>query len=256
MRDIDIDKEIIRIAGFLKAYFKEASFGKAVIGLSGGIDSAVSAALTALALGPDNVLGLMMPYSASHPDSLNHALELAGSLEIAHQVIPVSDWTDPYFNAFEPAADPLRRGNWMARARMCVLFDQSAKLKALVIGTSNRTELLVGYFTQYGDSACAIEPIGHLYKTEVRAMALKLKIPQAIIDKSPSADLWAGQTDEAEMGISYAALDEALYDITEKGIDSYLESAAYSEVEFQRAMILMKRSAFKRVPPPVPELPC
>ena len=256
MRNIDIDREIERISAFIKGYFSEAGFSKAVIGLSGGIDSAVSAALTAKALGPENVWGFMLPYKASDPNSLAHALELVTAIGIPHRVIPISTWTDSYFDDYEPGADQLRRGNWMARARMCVLFDQSAALRALVIGTSNRSELLVGYFTQYGDSACALEPIGHLYKTEVKAMAARLRIPTSIIAKAPSADLWSGQTDEAEMGISYKNLDEALFDLTERNIQTWSPALPYSQADFDRASQLMRRSAFKRINPPIPEPPC
>lgn len=256
MRYIDIDREIDRVCGFISDYFTASGFSKAVIGLSGGIDSAVSAALTAKALGAGNVLGFMLPYSASDPNSLAHALELATTIGISASVIPISGWTDPYFDSFEQQADQLRRGNWMARARMCVLYDQSAKHRALVIGTSNRSELLVGYFTQYGDSACAIEPIGHLYKTEVRLLASRLGIPASIIDKAPSADLWSGQTDEDEMGISYKVLDEVLYDITERGVDNWNQALPYSLQEYERASHLMQRSSFKRQNPPIPEPPC
>lgn len=252
MRELDINLEGHRVVKFIRDYFQRNGFHTAVIGISGGIDSAVSAALTAEALGKDNVLGLMLPYRTSHPDSLNDALTLAKTLGIKHEVIDISPMTDAYFNAYSNDADPLRRGNWMARTRMCVLFDYAAKLSALVIGTSNRSELLTGYCTQYGDSACAIEPIGHLYKTEVRRLATKLGVPETIITKTPTADLWEGQTDEAELGMSYAQLDEILYELTELHVNHEAGGKFSFPLEaYRRVDKLIRNSAFKRTMPPI-----
>jgi len=151
----------------MASYLKASGFSKYIIGISGGIDSALSATLAVKAIGKQNVLGVLMPYQSSNPQSLKDGLLLCDSLQIEHQIVDISPMVDAYFESREPMADSLRRGNWMARTRMCVLFDLSAKLRALVVGTSNQSELMTGYFTQYGDSACALEPIGQLYKTEV-----------------------------------------------------------------------------------------
>jgi NAD+ synthase len=254
MRVLDINREINRCRGFISDYFIRAGFSKAVLGLSGGIDSSLSAMLCVSALGAENVTGVMMPYKTSHPSSLADATELAETLGIKHQTIDISPMVDGYFDDHDKDASPLRKGNWMARTRMCVLFDLSAKLEALVIGTSNRTELLVGYFTQYGDSACAIEPIGHLYKTEVRSMAKMLQMDPGIISKTPTADLWEGQSDEADLGMDYLTLDEILYELTELDVSIGSGSELSYPVEYYKkveAMVL--RSAFKRAMPPVLE---
>ena len=256
MRYIAIGKETNRIVDFIRQYYNGAGFGKAVIGLSGGLDSSVSAALAALALGPNNVLGITMPYFQSSPQSLADAEELVAAFRIKHKVIHIDAFTQPYFDAHAPDANALRIGNWLARMRMCVLFDQAAACQALVLGTGNRSELLIGYFTQFGDAACAIEPIGHLYKTEVQRLAEHLGVPQSIIDKVPSADLWEGQTDEDEIGLGYPIIDRVLYDICEGGVDSYQEGLPYTREEYESVKRMLNSSAFKRSLPPMLEPTC
>jgi len=254
MRDLDIYREIDRCTAFIGDYLHRAGVVRAVLGLSGGIDSSLSAALCVKALGKENVMGFMLPYQTSSRASLDDATRLADQLGIATRVMDISPIVDAYLSAYEPDASILRKGNLMARARMCVLFDQSAKLEALVIGTSNRTELLTGYFTQYGDSACAIEPIGHLYKTEVRRMSAVLGIDPGIIAKTPTADLWQGQSDEADLGMEYSRLDEILYELTELDVNpDTLDSLRYPLEDYRRVEALMQRSAFKRVMPPIPD---
>ena len=211
MREIDLNEQVELIVGFIKKQLTSARFSKLIVGLSGGIDSSVTAALCVKAVGIDNVFGVMLPYHKSHPNSLNHAIEVAVKLGIKHELIDISPMVDSYFEKYATDANILRRGNRMARERMCVLFDLSAKYKALVAGTGNLSELMIGYCTQYGDSACAFEPLGYLYKTEVYQMAEILGLPQSVITKEPTADLWEGQTDEDEMGIKYAELDEILF---------------------------------------------
>ncbi len=252
MRKLDISREIDRCCGFISDYTRRAGFSKVVLGLSGGIDSSLSALLSVKALGRENVSAVMLPYKSSHPDSLLDATRLANSLGIEQGVIDISPMVDAYFTTQDPQASMLRKGNWMARTRMCVLFDLSAKLEALVIGTSNRTELLVGYFTQFGDSACAIEPIGHLYKTEVRQMAKELGLDARIIAKTPTADLWEGQSDEADLGMKYEKLDEILYELTELDI-SLAAGGQYTFPleDYRKVDAMVQRSAFKRVMPPV-----
>ena len=255
MRKINNKVEIENIISFIREKFQEAGKTKAVIGLSGGIDSSVSAVLTQKALGEDNILGLMLPYKKSHPDSLNHAQILIEKFSIPNKIIDISPMIDAYFDNYEPNASKLRIGNRAARERMCVLYDYSAKIDALVVGTGNKSELYVGYLTQFGDGACAMEPIGHLYKTEVRRIANELRIPHEIIDKKPTADLWEGQTDEKEMGISYRKLDAILHQLIDlkKDIDSIeLESITKKEIKRVRNMIM--KSAFKRELPDIPKL--
>jgi NAD+ synthase len=253
MRTLDFNQEISNIGRFIHDYIHSSGFSKAVIGLSGGIDSSLSAALCVKALGKDNVIGVMLPYKSSSPASYEDALLLAEQLGIAHQKIDITPMVDSYFDNLQPDADILRRGNWMARIRMCVLYDLSAQNRALVVGTSNRTELLVGYFTQFGDGACAFEPIGHLYKTEVWQMAALLGIPEKIIKKTPTADLWANQTDEGELGLFYPQLDEILYLITEQQLQpDAIIARGFTPEQVQKVQNLMQRSQFKRMLPPIP----
>jgi NAD+ synthase len=255
MREIDLGKEISRITDFIRNYSRQSGLENVIIGLSGGIDSSLSAALAVKALGKDYVYGVMLPWEKSSPASFDDALILAEQLGIHHEKIDITPMVKAYFDTFQPKADNLRLGNWMARTRMCVLYDLSAKYQGLVVGTSNLTELLVGYFTQHGDGACAFEPIGHLYKTEVWQMAALLGIPQSIIDKVPTADLWSGQTDEGELGLKYAQLDEILYRMTElKQPENDIISAGYTSDQIRRVAELMRKSEFKRHLPPVIEL--
>ncbi len=254
MRNLDLNKEKDRITCFIRAYLQSAGFGKVVLGLSGGVDSAVCCALAVEALGRENVIAAMLPYKTSHPDSLADALNLATLLGIEHHTIDISPMADAYFNRYEPQAGSLRRGNWLARTRMCVLFDLSARHRALVLGTSNRTELMVGYFTQFGDSACAMEPIGHLYKTEVWQLARLLGIPDKIVAKTPTADLWSGQSDEADLGLSYPVLDEILYALTELDVNARAsENLDHPAELYQKVDRMITASAFKRKMPPLLE---
>lgn len=247
MRPLNIELELERIPAFIRRQTEQAGLPNLVVGLSGGIDSSLAAALGVIAVGAEHVLGVMLPYRESHPDSLAHAQEVAAHLGINHRVIDISPMVDAYFAANEPDADPLRRGNRKARERMCVLFDLSAKHRALVVGTGNKSELLVGYVTQHGDGACAFEPIGHLYKTEVYALARRLCLPQSVITKAPTADLWHGQTDEDEMGITYARLDEILYHLVDLREEN---PAGFSAAELDKVRGMVARSEFKRHLPP------
>jgi len=251
MRKLDLAAESERIVSFIRSYVKSSGMHNVIIGLSGGVDSAVSAALAVKALGKEHVYGIMLPWKNSNPDSYNDALTLARQLGIQHERIEITPMVEPYFEIYEHDADNLRLGNWMARTRMCVLYDLSAKYKGLVLGTSNRTELLVGYFTQFGDGACAFEPIGHLYKTEVWHLAEIFSIPEQIIRKAPTADLWANQTDESELGLKYSLLDLILYRLTQdnKTPRDLIDSGIPTE-KVQRAVDLMSRTEYKRQLPP------
>ena len=209
---LDINTELATriLTGFIRDSMTKAGMSRAVIGLSGGIDSAVSAYLSARALGAENVLALRMPYRSSSAESLSDAEAVIEDLGIPHMTVPISDMADPLINRF-PQMSRLRQGNIMARMRMITLYDQSMAWGGLVMGTSNKTEFLLGYSTIYGDSGVALHPIADLYKYQIRQMARYLGLPRSVIDKPPSADLWVGQTDEDELGFSYDQADQALF---------------------------------------------
>jgi NAD+ synthase len=223
---LQINPELVRgiLVGFIRNEVRKVGFERVVLGLSGGVDSSLVATLASQALGPKNVLGVIMPYRTSDPKSRSDALEVVKQLGIEHLEIDISPQIDAYFERF-PDADQKRRGNKMARERMTILYDQSLAWRALVIGTSNKTELLLGYGTIYGDMASAINPIGDLYKTQVWQLADAVGVPTAIVQKAPSADLWAGQSDETELGFQYRMVDQLLY---------YLVDRRYSVEELKR----------------------
>ena len=231
---------------FLRENFKKAGFSKAVLGLSGGIDSALVAYLLRDALGKENVLAIMMPYKSSNPDSLNHAKLVVEDLGINSKTIEITDMIDAYFKNEEEATS-LRMGNKMARERMSILFDYSSKENALVVGTSNKTEIYLGYSTQFGDSACALNPIGDLYKTNIWDLSRYLKIPNELIEKKPSADLWEGQTDEQEMGLTYKEADQVLYRMLEenKTVEEVL-GEGFNKDLVDNIVRRMNRSEYKR----------
>jgi NAD+ synthase len=194
----------------------------------------------------------MLPYRKSHPDSLEHAKQVAMQLGIKYEAVDISLMVDAYFENYATDADILRKGNRIARERMCVLYDLSAKYKALVAGTGNRSEIMVGYCTQYGDSACAFEPIGHLYKTEVLELAKILNLPDSVINKEPAADLWEDQTDEDEMGITYSKLDEILYQMLDlKSVKEEVIKQGFSKNEIEKVENMIRNSEFKRSMPPI-----
>jgi len=223
---LQINPELVRriLVGFIRNEVRKVGFERVVLGLSGGVDSSLVATLAAEALGAANVMGLIMPYKTSDPKSKSDALQVAAQLTIQHLAIDISPQIDAYFERF-PDADQKRRGNKMARERMSILYDQSWAWRALVIGTSNKTELLLGYGTIYGDMASAINPVGDLYKTQIWQLADAIGVPTAIVQKAPSADLWAGQSDETELGFQYRMIDQLLY---------YLVEQRYSVEELKR----------------------
>ena len=239
----DIHNELVE---FLRENFKKAGFSKAVLGLSGGIDSALVAYLLRDALGKENVLAIMMPYKSSNPDSLNHAKLVVEDLGIKSKTIEITDMIDAYFKN-EKEALSLRMGNKMARERMSILFDYSSKENTLVVGTSNKTEIYLGYSTQFGDSACALNPIGDLYKTNIWDLSRYLKIPNELIEKKPSADLWEGQTDEQEMGLTYKEADQVLYRMLEenKTVEEIL-AEGFNKDLVDNIVRRMNRSEYKR----------
>ncbi len=212
MPGLPINTRLLRriLVSFIREEVRKFDLNRVVLGVSGGIDSSLVAYLAAEAMGADNVYAYSLPYSTSSPESEEHARLVAERLKIHFEEIPITPMIDAYFEKF-PDADRARRGNKMARERMTILYDHSARLSALVLGTSNKSELLLGYSTLHGDMASALHPIGDLYKTQVRLLAKEMGVPQVIIDKKPTADLWHGQTDEEDLGFTYKQADELLY---------------------------------------------
>ena len=244
--DLNLKEVHNELVEFLRENFKKAGFSKAVLGLSGGIDSALVAYLLRDALGKENVLAIMMPYKSSNPDSLNHAKLVIEDLGINSKTIEITDMIDAYFKN-EKEASSLRMGNKMARERMSILFDYSSKENALVVGTSNKTEIYLGYSTQFGDAACALNPVGDLYKTNIWDLSRYLKIPNELIEKKPSADLWEGQTDEQEMGLTYKEADQVLYRMLEenKTVEEVL-AEGFNKDLVDNIVRRMNRSEYKR----------
>ncbi|MCC7452248.1 MAG: NAD+ synthase [Anaerolineae bacterium] len=248
----DLARQII--VGFIQDAVRKVGYQKTVIGLSGGIDSALAAFLAVEALGKDNVLGIRMPYRSSSEDSLLDAQKVIDQLGIPSMTVPITPMVEPLFEQF-PDMSGLRKGNVMARQRMIILYDQSSAWHGLVVGTSNKTEALLGYTTLYGDSAAALQPIEDLYKTQIRQLSRAMHLPQSILDKPPSADLWIGQTDEGELGYTYEEVDKVLYLLVE-GRYSVDEAAAQG---FDRNFVAgvwrrVRMNHYKRTMPNVAKL--
>ena len=234
------------LEGFIRNEIQKVGLENAVLNLSGGIDSAVSCVLAARALTPQNVTALMLPYKTSHPDSLGDAQRLAERIGIRTLTVSITEQVDPYFEK-HPDMTPLRKANKMARERMTILYDQASALDALPIGTSNKTELLLGYGTIFGDMASALNPIGDLYKTQVRQIAREINVPDAIVDKKPTADLWPGQTDENELGFSYEKADRLLYEmIDRRRPPPELERLGFEPAFIREIAARVQRTQFKR----------
>ena len=262
MIDLTINTDLATkiITGFIKTELNRVGFKKTLMGLSGGIDSALSLYLSAKALGPENVLAVRMPYAkhssskTSPSNTLDDAQTMIDDLGVQSMTIEITDMVDPLINQHEDMTK-LRAGNIMARMRMIVLYDQSVAFNGLVMGTSNKTEMLLGYSTVYGDSAAALQPIGDLYKTQVRQLASALGVPDNVIQKAPSADLWAGQTDEGELGFTYAEVDKLLYLLVDQRFrpeDCVAEGFDRDFVD--RVLWMMRKNHFKRVMPPIAKL--
>ncbi len=248
----DLAREIL--TGFIKSEITRVGVTHAVVGLSGGLDSALSCVLAVEALGAENVLAVRMPYKASSQDSLDHAQLLIDQLGVPSKTIEITDMVEPLFE-LHPDISKMRMGNIMARERMIVLFDQSEVFKGLVVGTSNKTEILLGYSTHYGDSASAMNPIGDLYKTQVRQLSRALNIPAPIIDKPPSADLWEGQTDEGELGFTYEEVDKLLYLLVDQRYSPQEAMEVGFDEKFVNAVTArIRRNQFKRMQPPIAKI--
>jgi NAD+ synthase len=237
------------LVDFIRDETQNAGFRKAVVGLSGGVDSAVTSFLAAQALGPENVRGVVMPYRTSNPQSAADAALVADAAKILTETVDISPMVDAYLSRNQ-TLDRVRSGNVMARQRMIVLYDISAREQALVIGTSNKTETLLGYGTLFGDMACAINPLGDLYKSQVWQLASALGVPAQVVEKKPSADLWEGQTDEGEFGFTYARVDQLLFlMVDERRKDAELVAAGFDLEFIRKVRSMIARSQFKRRPP-------
>jgi NAD+ synthase len=225
-----------------------------VINLSGGIDSALSCFLAAEALGPENVLAIRLPYRTSSKDSLEDAQKVIDATGVQAMMVEITEMVEPLFAKF-PDMDNVRKGNIMARERMIILYDQSVAFRGLAVGTGNKTEILLGYTTLYGDAANALNPIGDLYKTQVRQLSRALGVPESIISKAPSADLWTGQTDEGELGFTYAEVDQLLYLLVDQRYTPQeCVEAGFTEAFVRAVVERVRRNHFKRVLPPIAKL--
>ncbi len=256
MNSLSIDAKFVSdvLVRFLREEVNKIGIELVTLGLSGGVDSAVVAYLCKLAFSAKNVTALIMPYRTSNPENMEHARLVAKELKINYEIIDISPMVDTFYKD-EPEADMLRQGNRMARERMCLLYDCSAKQKSLVVGTSNKTELLLGYGTIFGDLACAINPIGDLYKAQIWELAEYLGVPKEIIKKPPSADLWTGQTDEDEIGYSYAEIDKLLhYMIDHRYTNDMLTDQGFSLEMINKIQNMIQKSQFKRRPPIIAKL--
>ncbi len=254
--DLTINTDLARriLTGFIHSEITRVGLSRAVVGLSGGVDSALVCFLAAEALGAENVLAVRMPYRTSSPESLEHAQLVIEATGVQSLIVDITPLVEPYFERF-PEIDHRRRGNMMARARMMILYDQSAAFGGLVVGTGNKTEILLGYSTLYGDSAYAINPIGDLYKTQVWQLSEAVGVPEVIVKKAPTADLWAGQTDEQELGFTYREADQVLYLL----VDQRYTPEECVELGFDPALVeavvrRMQRNHFKRLMPPIAKL--
>jgi NAD+ synthase len=253
---LTIDVALVRdiLVAFVRNEVRKVGFERVVVGLSGGVDSALSAAIACAALGPENVLPILMPYRTSSPASAEDARAVCRWLGMQATVLDISAQIDAYFESL-PDADRGRRGNKMARERMTILYDMSFAHRALVIGTSNKTELLLGYGTLFGDMASALNPLGDLYKTQVFALARSVDLPEQVLDKPPSADLWEGQSDEQELGFAYPIVDSLLYHmVDERRTRAELRALGFADGFVDDVARRVRGSQYKRRPPVIAKL--
>ena len=247
--ELECEKALPLLTRFLYDETLKIGFNRVVVGLSGGIDSALSTYLAVKALGPENVIAILMPYKASHPSSISDAMLVVEATGVKYYKFDITPQIDDYFSLF-PDASANRRGNKMARERMTILYDISAVENALVVGTSNKSEILLGYSTLWGDMASAINPLGDLYKTHIYQLAKFMALPEPIVNKKPSADLWVGQTDEADLGFSYFEVDKLLYALIDlRYSPDETIAAGFNEAFVERVYEMIRKSQFKRSTP-------
>ena len=254
--DLAVNAELATaiLTRFIRSEIRRAGFSRAVVGLSGGIDSSVVTTLAALALGPENVLAVTMPYKTSSDATRQDSQAVIEQLGVRSVDVPITAQIDAYF-ACVGEASQLRLANKCARERMTVLYDQSAAFGGLVAGTSNKSELLLGYGTQFGDMASAINPVGDLYKTQLYQLAAHLGVPAKILAKAPSGDLWIGQTDEGELGFSYAEVDRLLVLMVDRRWRrAELLGAGFAAEFVDRVALLIRRNHYKRRMPVIAKL--
>jgi len=252
MRELKIDSKKVeaKLTRFIRQQTKRAGFARVLIGLSGGLDSSLAIYLSCRALGCEKVFALILPYKTTSSESINCAKLVARKYQVKTRFIDITAQVDAYFKNF-PKANKIRRGNKMARERMSVLYDQSKELDALVVGTSNKTEILLGYGTIYGDTACAFNPLGGLYKTQLQQLAKDVGIPEKIIKQKPSAGLWPGQSDEGELGLTYARVDRLLYYMVDKKYsDKKLIRLGFKKSYIAKVKKRIADNAFKTHLPP------
>ena len=247
--DLDAETATSVLIDFIRGELSKAGFERLVVGVSGGLDSATVTFLSVRAIGSQNVVGVILPYKDSNPGNIEDAEDVISRTEVQKYVVDITPQVDPYFAKF-PEADKNRRGNKMARERMSILYDLSAAEKALVIGTSNKSEILLGYGTIFGDLACAINPLGDLYKTQVRILARYLGVPEEIINKPPSADLYIGQSDEGEFGFTYEDVDRLLYLLVDdRYTPDQCEKEGFDKKLINKVIDMMIKNQFKRSAP-------
>lgn len=247
--DLDAETATSVLIDFIRDELSKAGLERLVVGISGGLDSATVTFLSVRAIGSRNVVGVILPYKDSDPGNIEDAEDVISRTEVQKYVLDITPQIDPYFVEF-PKADKNRRGNKMARERMSILYDLSAAEKALVIGTSNKSEILLGYGTIFGDLACAINPLGDLYKTQVRILANHLGVPKKIIAKPPSADLYIGQSDELEFGFTYDDVDRLLYLLVdEQYTPEQCEKEGFDKELINKVIDMMIKNQFKRSAP-------
>ena len=252
LEQLALDTTAVRdtIVRFIRDEVHRSGHQRALLGLSGGIDSALACYLAVEALGPDNVLALLMPYRTSNPSSEADARLVIAELGIPHRKCPITPMVDAFI-ALDPAMDARRQGNIMSRCRMIIAYDQSVAFRGLVLGTSNKSEVLLGYFTLYGDSAAALRPLANLYKCQLRQLARAVGVPERIVAKAPSADLWEDQTDEGELGFTYDEADQILHLRVDRGYDAgQIVADGFAPDLAERVLRRLRQSAFKRADPP------
>ncbi len=252
---LDPQRTLVTLEKFLKGRLEESGFAGYIVALSGGIDTSLAAAIAVRAVGADRVHGVSMPYKSSQGEASNDARLMANQLGIKLTEVELFRMIDAYYPDAK-SVNPLRVGNKVARERMAILFDQAYSTRLLVLGAVNRTEMALGYMTWYGDTACSLNLLGQLYKTQVRQLAVELNLPEKIRKKPPSTNLWIGHSDEEELGLTFDAVDKFLHLVVDKGVNSRteLKNAGFDDHFIDHAVAMSNKYYFKRNCPPMADL--